>query len=313
MYSKERNSLMEYILETKNLTKKYGKQFAVKNINIHIVKGQIYGLVGRNGAGKTTILKIISGLSNPTDGGFEIFEKNGQNNPLTRQRVGCLIENPGIYPKMSAKENLKMKCLALGVTDLSIIDELLVKVGLENTGKKGAGNFSLGMRQRLGIALALVGNPDIVVLDEPINGLDPQGIVEVRETIEKLNRESGITFIISSHLLDELSKIANKYGIIHGGQMLAEFTSEELEDKCAKRIELKVDKVDDAVTIFESMGIHEYTVIDDSEIQVFEWLDRTGEITMTLSKAGVAVTEIFIRNETLENYYLNMTGGAQNV
>lgn len=303
---------MKYVLETKNLTKKYGSQYAAKDINIHLEKGQIYGLVGRNGAGKTTILRMISGLSNPTEGSFLVFEKDGFNNQDMRRKVGCLIENPGIYPNMTAAQNLKLKCLALGVSDKSVVDNLLVKVGLENTGSKKAGKFSLGMRQRLGIAMALVGDPEIVILDEPINGLDPQGIVEVRETIEKLNKENGITFIISSHLLDELSKIANKYGIIHNGQLLEEFTSEGLKEKCSKRVELHVNDVEAASVILKNMGINNFKIIDERHIHIFEQMDNTGKITMTLSKADVEVIEIMIKNESLEDFYLNMTGGGKN-
>ena len=304
---------MKYIIETRNLTKKYGTQYGVKDINIHLEKGQVYGLVGRNGAGKTTILRMLSGLSNPTEGEFFVFGEKGTNNSSTRSKIGCLIENPGIYPDMTAEENLKLKCLALGVNHSLVVKNLLVKVGLENTGCKKAGSFSLGMKQRLGIAMALVGNPDIVILDEPINGLDPQGIVEVRETIEKLNKENGITFIISSHLLDELSKIANKYGIIHGGELIQEFTSAELEEKCSKRVDIHVDNVKYSVKVLEEMGIRNYKVIDNSHINIFEHIDKTGKITKALCKADIEVIEIVIKNETLEDFYLNMTGGKSNV
>lgn len=303
---------MKYIIETKNLTKKYGPNYGVKDINIHLEKGQIYGLVGRNGAGKTTIMRMLSGLSNPSEGSFFILGKDGVNNPVTRSKVGCLIENPGIYPNMTAEENLKLKCMALGVKDKSVVKNLLIKVGLENTGAKKAGKFSLGMRQRLGIAMALVGNPEIVILDEPINGLDPQGIAEVRETIEKLNKENGITFIISSHLLEELSKIANKYGFIHGGRLLQEFTSEELEGKCSKRVELHVNNVEITAKALENMGIKNYKVIDKSHIHIFEQMDKTAEINKQLCKSDIEVIEIIIKNETLEDFYLNMTGGKVN-
>lgn len=304
---------MKYILETQNLSKKYGKQYAASHVNMHLEKGQIYGLIGRNGAGKTTILRILSGLALPTEGDFKVFEQNGIGNPLIKSRIGCLIENPGIYPNMTASQNLRLKCIALGITGDKAVDELLNIVDLADTGKKKAGKFSLGMKQRLGIAMALVGNPDIVILDEPINGLDPQGIVEVRETIERLNTERGITFIISSHLLDELSKIANKYGIIHGGNLIEEFTKEELDDKCSKRIELRVDNVKNASSVLEGMGISEYKVMDNNNIHISEYLDKTGEITMALSKAGVMTIEITIKNETLEDFYLHITEGGKNV
>ena len=218
---------MEFILTTTNLTKTYGKKDAAKDINIHVREGEIYGLIGRNGAGKTTVMRVISGLSKATSGSYELFGEN-------KFGVGVLIESPGIYPNMSAEENIRLKCIALGCNNSDYIQSLLKTVGLENTGKKPAGSFSLGMRQRLGIGLALVGDPRMIVLDEPINGLDPQGIVEVRKTLERLKNEKGITIMISSHILDELSKLADSYGIIHEGRLLDEFTTEELNDRCRR-------------------------------------------------------------------------------
>ena len=212
---------MNYILTTENLTKTYDKKDAAKNINIHIREGEIYGLIGRNGAGKTTVMRMISGLSRPTSGSYQIHGEN-------KNGIGVLIESPGIYKNMSAKENLKLKCIAMGCDSDEYIEGLLKTVGLEDTGKKNAGSFSLGMRQRLGIALALVGDPKMIVLDEPINGLDPQGIVEVRQTLEKLKEEKGITIMISSHILDELGKLADSYGIIHNGELVDEFSNDSL-------------------------------------------------------------------------------------
>ena len=215
---------MEYLLHTNGLTKQYGRHKAVNAVNIHIRQGDIYGLIGRNGAGKTTILKMISGLAAPTEGEFSLFGKTGKEAYQYMSRIGTLIEAPGVYPNMSAAENLKLKCLAMGVRKKGVIEELLKTVGLSNAGKKKVKHFSLGMKQRLGIALALVGDPDLVILDEPINGLDPQGIAEIRETLSRLNKEKNITFIISSHILEELSKIATNYGIIHDGVLLQEMT-----------------------------------------------------------------------------------------
>ena len=303
---------MRYILTTDNLTKKYGDKVAAGNINIHIPEGEIYGLIGRNGAGKTTLLKMISGLSSATEGEFSLFGYTGNERMQVMNRIGTLIENPGIYPNLSAAENLKLKCIALGVRNRTVIPELLEKVGLADTGKKPAGKFSLGMRQRLGIALALVGEPDLVILDEPINGLDPQGIAEVRETIEKLNREQGITFIISSHILEELSKIATKYGIIHNGNLIKELTSEELMIECSERIELKTDDNAKACTVLESMGIHEYKAVDKDTIQIFERLNDTGDITMKLAENKIKTIAIYVKNEALEEYYFNLTGGNKN-
>jgi ABC-2 type transport system ATP-binding protein len=301
---------MDYILTTNGLTKTYGKHNAANNISIHIRQGDIYGLIGRNGAGKTTLLKMVGGLSTPTTGEFALFGYSGKETAQVMHRVGSLIENPGIYPDLTAAENLKLKCIALGVRDKTVVPKLLETVGLANTGKKRVGKFSMGMKQRLGIALALVGEPDLVILDEPINGLDPQGVAEVRETIKKLNKEQNITFIISSHILDELAKIATNYGIIHNGNLLQELTKEELLNKCSERIELKTNDTAKACTILEKMDIHEYKVVDGNTIQIFERLQDSGEITMNLAQNNVKILGISLKNESLEDYYLNLTGGA---
>lgn len=304
---------MEYLLSTNCLTKQYGKHKAVNSVNLHVRQGEIYGLIGRNGAGKTTILKMISGLAAPTSGEFSLFGQTGKSAHAYMSRIGTLIEAPGVYPNMSAAENLKLKCLAMGVRKKDEIDELLSIVGLSDTGKKKVKNFSLGMKQRLGIALALVGNPDLVILDEPINGLDPQGIAEIRETLSRLNKEKNITFIVSSHILEELSKIATSYGIIHDGVLLQEMTREELLAKCSERIELKTSDTSKACTVLEGMGIQKYKVIDASTIQIFEHLNDGGDITMALAEHNVKTLGIAVKNEALEDYYLNLTGGTANV
>ena len=304
---------MEYLLTTDCLTKQYGKQKAVNGVNIHVRQGDIYGLIGRNGAGKTTILKIISGVAAPTSGSFSIFGESGKYTSQCMSRIGTLIETPGIYPNMSATENLKLKCLAMGVRKFDVIDELLKTVGLAGVGKKKVKHFSLGMRQRLGIALALIGDPDLVILDEPINGLDPQGIAEVREMLFRLNRERNITLIISSHILEELSKIATRYGIIHDGVLLQELTRDELLARCSERIELKTNDTGKACTVLEGMGITNYKVVDADTIYIFERLTSSGEITMKLALNNVETIGIAVKNEALEDYYLNLTGGAANV
>lgn len=304
---------MEYILETKNLTKQYGRQKAVDSVNLHVRQGDIYGLIGRNGAGKTTIMKMISGLAAPTEGSFSIFGHEGRTAELYMSRLGTLIEAPGIYPNMTARANLKIKCLAMGVRKKNEIDELLEIVGLADTGRKRVKNFSLGMKQRLGIALALVGEPDILILDEPINGLDPQGIAEVRETLARLNREKNITFIISSHILEELSKIATNYGIINDGVLIKEMTREQLLTECSERIELKTNDTARACTVLDQMGISKYKVVDADTIQIFERLDDGGSITMALAENDVKTMGITVKNEALEDYYLELTGGGRNV
>lgn len=304
---------MKYLLQTNSLTKQYGRQKAVNAVNIHIRQGDIYGLIGRNGAGKTTLLKMLSGLAAPTEGDFTLYGKRGKEAYRCLSRVGTLIERPGIYPNMSAAENLRVKCLAMGIRKKGEIEEILDIVGLGDTGKKKVKNFSLGMKQRLGIALALVGNPDLVILDEPINGLDPQGIAEIRETLSRLNSERNITFIISSHILEELSKIATHYGIIHDGVLLQELTREELLARCSERIELRTDDTRKACTVLDEIGITEYKVVDADTIHIFERLNDSGEITMALARNQVKTMGITVKNEALEDYYLNLTGGAVNV
>ena len=227
---------MEYILETQGLTKVYGTKEAAKDVDLHIREGEIYGLIGRNGAGKTTIMRMISGLSTPTSGSYSLFGKTGYAMGRALRNVGVLIESPGLYPRLSARENLKIKCIGSGVRARGYVEELLKTVGLENTDmKKPAGSYSLGMRQRLGIALALVGDPKMIILDEPINGLDPQGIAEVRETVSRLRDERGITVMISSHILDELAKVADCFGIINEGRLLDEFSADELHKRRGRR------------------------------------------------------------------------------
>ncbi|MGN0622974.1 MAG: ATP-binding cassette domain-containing protein [Oscillospiraceae bacterium] len=303
---------MEYLLSTNGLTKQYGSQKALNSVDIHVRKGDIYGLIGRNGAGKTTLLKIISGLAAPTEGAFSLFGKSGREVSREFGRVGTLIEAPGIYPDMSAYQNIKLKCIAMGVRKKDVVEELLKTVGLENTGKKAVKNFSLGMKQRLGIALALVGDTDLMVLDEPINGLDPQGIAEIRETIEKLNKEKGITFIISSHILEELSKMATSYGIIHHGELVQELSREELAAKCSERIELKTNDVSKACVVLEKMGIKDLKVVDKSCVHIYERLDEVNSITVSLVEGKVDILGISVVNENLEDYFLGLTGGAEN-
>lgn len=303
---------MNYLLVTNSLTKQYGRHKAVNSVNLHVRQGDIYGLIGRNGAGKTTLLKMISGLASPTEGDFTLFGKRGKSAYRYLSRVGSLIEAPGVYPNLTAEDNLRLKSLAMGVRRKEEIEELLSVVGLLDTGKKKVKNFSLGMKQRLGIALALVGSPDLVVLDEPINGLDPQGIAEVRDTLFRLNREKHITLIISSHILEELSKIATHYGIIHDGVLIQELTREELLAKCSERIELKTDDARKACTVLDDIGIRRYKVIDQDTIHIFEHLGESGEITMALARHQVRTLGITVKNEALEDYYLNLTGGAAN-
>ena len=301
--------MSELLLQTRNLTKQYGRHRAVDDVNMHIKKGAIYGFIGRNGAGKTTCLKMISGLSTPSYGEIEMFGYKGKDLQKVRSRVGCLIEAPGLYGNMSAYDNLNIKCKLTGIKKKGYIEELLKTVGLDAVGEKKTKHYSLGMKQRLGIALALVGEPDLLILDEPINGLDPQGIVEVRETIQKLAKERGMTICISSHILEELSKLATDYGIIHNGCLVQELTREELMKKCSERIELTLDNPKQAVPVLDDMGFSSYQVIDKEHIYIFERLGESARLNMELAKAGIPVKGISITSEELENYFLRLTGG----
>ena len=301
--------MSELLLQTRNLTKQYGRHRAVDDVNMHIKKGAIYGFIGRNGAGKTTCLKMISGLSTPSYGEIEMFGYKGKDLQKVRSRVGCLIEAPGLYGNMSAYDNLNIKCKLTGIKKKGYIEELLKTVGLDAVGEKKTKHYSLGMKQRLGIALALVGEPDLLILDEPINGLDPQGIVEVRETIQKLAKERGMTICISSHILEELSKLATDYGIIHNGCLVQELTREELMKKCSERIELTLDNPKQAIPVLDDMGFSSYQVIDKEHIYIFERLGESARLNMELAKAGIPVKGISITSEELENYFLRLTGG----
>lgn len=302
---------MEELLRTYGLTKQFGKHRAVDHVDLHVNRGAIYGFIGRNGAGKTTFLRMVCGLAAPTEGEIEIFGARGKELQKIRSRIGCLIEGPGLYGNMTAKENMEIKCRFCGIKRPGYIEELLDMVGLSDVGKKKTKKFSLGMKQRLGIAMALIGEPDLLVLDEPINGLDPQGIAEVRDIILRLNRERNMTILISSHILEELSKISTDYGIIHNGCLLQELTREELMEKCSDRIEITLNQAKAAVPVLDGLGIKDYRVVDRDHIHIFERLDESGQINMELAKAGITVTEIAKTSEELESYFLNLTGGAR--
>lgn len=302
----------EYLLSTYNLTKQFGHKKAVDQVSIHIKRGAIYGFIGRNGAGKTTFLKMISGLAQPTSGEIEMFGYRGKELKNVRSRVSCLIESPGLYGNMSAYDNLLVKCKLFGISGKTYIPEILRTVGLSDTGKKKVKHFSLGMKQRLGIGLALIGEPDLLVLDEPINGLDPQGIAEVRDTIIQLQEERNMTILISSHILEELSKIATHYGIIHNGSLLQELTREELWKRCSERIEIILDDPQKAIPVLDKMGFVNYQAVDKERIYIYERLFESAAVNMELAKAGISVKGIGITSEELESYFLNLTGGADN-
>ena len=301
---------MEYILTTDNLTKVYGDRRAADSISLHIKKGDVYGLIGRNGAGKTTILKMICGLSHPTSGSVTFLGKTGAELSQEMHKIGSLIESPSLFLKMSAYQNLKIKCILCGKNNDEYIKSLLKQVGLENVEKKTVQNFSLGMKQRLGIALALVGDPEFIVLDEPINGLDPQGIAEMREIIARLSKELGMTVIVSSHILDELAKVANSFGIINDGKLIDEFTSSELEQRCGKYVLLKTGDLETSKRVLADNGITRYSVLENGNIKINGEIEDTSKLIAALVGAGIPVYELSSVQSTLEEYYLNRTGGG---
>lgn len=279
-----------------------------------IRKGEIYGFIGQNGAGKTTLIRLITGLIHKTGGEIELLGATGENElNKSRTMVGSLIETPSFYTNMTARENLEVSRLVRNIPGKKCIDEVLELVGLKDVEKKKVKNFSLGMRQRLGIANALMGNPKLLILDEPINGLDPMGIVEIRELLKKINKEKDMTILISSHILSELSELATTYGIISNGKLIEEITAEELAEKCRQYIDLKVDDTSRAVTLLErELGISDYEVLEDKKIKVFSNLENVGEVNSILSKSGVIVQSISIKGENLEEYFMNKIGGVLN-
>lgn len=300
---------MEYVLETKALGKRYQNFTALNGLNMHIPKGAIYGFVGRNGAGKTTLIRLICGLQEPTSGEYTLYGVKNTDVRLnrSRRRMGAVVETPSIYLDMTAEQNLRQQYKTLGLPSEKGIRELLHLVGLDNAGKKKAKNFSLGMRQRLGIAVAMAGDPDFLVLDEPINGLDPQGIIEMRELILKLNRERGITVLISSHILDELSRLATYYGFIDAGHMVKEMSAEELEMRCRKSIRTEVTDTRTLARVLDGMGI-EYSVVDDSKVDIYSEVQVT-VLVEALAKENCTVYSMKEQDESLESYYMNLVGG----
>ncbi len=303
--------MSEYVLQTYDLTKTYARRNVVDHINLKIRKGDIYGFIGKNGAGKTTTIKMAVGLAAPSSGEIELFgSKELQEG---RKKIGTVIENPTLYPYLNARQNIEVHRIMKGVTDKSITDELLEVVGLKNTGRKKAKNFSLGMKQRLAIALALVGDPEFLFLDEPINGLDPTGIKDVRELIIKLNQEAGITIMISSHILGELSKMATCYGVISEGKLVDEFTAEELKDRVRSCIKLTVNNPEKAVSVLnEKLGISDIKVQDNC-VRIYEMLDKSVEINAALEESEVIVQFLSKEDGDYENYFIKlMEGGRSN-
>ncbi len=303
---------MEYVFQSKNLCKYYGNQEVLKEINIDIPQGSIYGLIGKNGSGKTTLFRIIAGIQAPSSDRYTLFGiKNTDKDIIySRKRVGALIECAAICPYMSAEDNLKYQYILCGLPSFDGLYEILKLVGLENSGNKKARYFSLGMRQRLGIALALVGNPDFLIFDEPLNGIDANGIVAIRELIIKLNRDQHITFLISSHILSEISKIATHYGFIDDGKIIKQITAEEFERERRKSMKIEVSDTKMLACVLDNINV-EYKIISDTLADVFGDI-TVYDIVSALEKQNCHLISIQKNDETLESYYINLLGEYSN-
>lgn len=303
---------MDYVLKTNDLSKEYRQYKALNGVTMSVPKGSIYGFVGKNGAGKTTLIRLVCGLQHPTSGEYELYGKKHSEKDIVkaRRRVGAVVETPSIYLDLTAKENLKQQYLILGLPDFDGLEGILKLVGLENTGKKKAKNFSLGMRQRLGIAIALVGDPDFLILDEPVNGLDPQGIIEIRELILTLNRKAQITVLISSHILNELSKLATHYGFIHNGQIVMEMDAKELQEASRKCVDIEVNDTKLLTKVLDEMNI-DYKILSKTQATIFAKVN-VSQLAAALEKVHCEIFSMSEHDENLESYYMKLVGGDSN-
>ncbi|MDR0491813.1 MAG: ATP-binding cassette domain-containing protein [Oscillospiraceae bacterium] len=298
------------VLKTQNLTKHYGNTAAVDNVSLTVEKGDIFGLIGQNGAGKTTLMRLVTALTFADSGEIELFgETSASGLEKARARIGCVVETPVLYPNLNAAQNLEYYRIQRGIPDRSVVHKALELVSLTDAGKKKFKNFSLGMKQRLGLALAILNNPDFLVLDEPINGLDPVGIIEMRDLMKSLN-EQGVTLLLSSHILAELAQVATKYAIIHNGRLLKNITQTELRDECKRALSITVDDAPKAAVILETeLNIHNYKQVATNELRVYEYLDNPGEVAFQLNQGGVRVASLHEVGDSLEDYYTRIIGG----
>ncbi len=301
------------VIQTMGLSKRYKDNWAVDRLDLRVEQGDIYGFIGRNGAGKSTTLKLLCGLARPTQGEALIFGKPIRD-PVSRRRVGALIEQPGLYPDLSGRENLRLYVALLGLdSPARQVDKILETVGLSPKEKKPVKHYSMGMKQRLGVALALLGGPDLLLLDEPINGLDPEGIREMRELLLGLNRERGLTILVSSHILGELTKIATRYGIIQAGRLVEEITAGELTQKCTDYLHLRADRPQKAAALLErELQLTRWEMRPEGEIRIYEAVDAKA-VGQILTQAGLAVEELGLHRQDLEGYFLERMGGADHV
>lgn len=304
----------EGILEVRKLSKQYKNTKALEKINLILKRGDIYGLVGKNGAGKTTLLRILAGQSFQTEGAISLFGENTEEGLRKgRKRVGAIIEDPGFYSYMTARQNLEYYRIQRGIPGKQCVQEALTEVGLADTGSKKFQDFSLGMKQRLGLALALMNKPEILLLDEPINGLDPFGIVEIRNLLLKLNQEKKITILISSHILAELSNLVTKYGFIDQGKLIKQLSGDKLKEECSQYLEVKVDKAEHLAAILETrLGCHEYKVTSDYTLQIYEYLNQPEVISQLAIENGIGLNSIHLKEINLEDYFMQLLGGKEN-
>jgi ABC-2 type transport system ATP-binding protein len=307
--------MSEYILKTNNLTKTYHGVTALSNVSLTLKAGKIYGLIGENGAGKTTFMRLVTGLAFPTSGTMDLFGHTGERElQLERKRIGSMIEYPSIILNMTSKENLRFYRLMRGIPNESIEDELLELVGLNETGNKKVSNFSLGMKQRLGIAIALIGNPELIILDEPVNGLDPLGVVEVRNLLKKLCEERQMTILISSHNLPELYQTATDYIIIHKGEVKETLTLEELEECCRHHIKISCSEIDRLVSILETkLNTSNYKVMPNKTVKLYDYLNDTEMVARVIIENGIISTHFSSEGDTLEDYFISIIGGEKDV
>jgi len=303
---------MEKVLETYNLTKRYGKTIALDKVDMSIKQGDIYGMVGENGAGKSTIMKIIAGLSTQTDGEVCLFgAKTKKELMIARNKIGCLIETPTLYQDMTAWQNLEIQRVQRGIPGKKVIGDTLEMVDLKDTGKKRVKNFSLGMKQRLGLAIALLGSPKFLILDEPINGLDPQKIRYIREVLQRLNREEGTTILISSHILPELHQLATVYGFIHQGSLIQQISDKDLDEQCKKHVHIEMDNVEKGSSILDDTFFDcDVKVYPNGVVRMYKYDGDVADVTRKLVEANIGVREIGYRGEDLETYYTNLLEGV---
>lgn len=304
--------MSEYIIETKDLSKAYGDFQAVKKIDMNVEKGKIYGLLGRNGAGKTTTMCMLLGLTEPTTGSIKLFGldvKDRKNRNEIYKKIGSIIETPGFYPQLNARDNLKIFCKMRGDYKKENIEKVLNLVNLHEVDKEFK-HYSLGMKQRLGLAAALVHEPELLILDEPINGLDPAGIIEIRDMLINVTKELGITVLISSHILSEIEILADEIGVINDGKLIKEITKDELSSQSKKKVIINVDDVPKAINVLDAMGFNGETdyVVEGDNILIFKYLDSRSKVNSSFVKNGIVVNELHLQEENLEDYFMRLIG-----